>query len=90
MDKNIKRFISVDKIYSNYEAKNFKDVFGVKRKAKVGGLNPGKKNKKTNKVLSEDTIKKVLEVFDVFIAHFGYFCLEYFGILEYIVVPSRL
>ena len=24
MNKNIKRFLSVDKIYSNYEAKNFK------------------------------------------------------------------
>ena len=38
MDKNSKRFLSVDNIYSNYEAKNFKKIFGVTRKAKVGGL----------------------------------------------------
>jgi hypothetical protein len=62
MDKNIKRFISVDKIHSNYEAQNFKDVFGVTRKAKVGGLSPGKKDKKTKKIMG-DTIKEVLEVF---------------------------
>lgn len=62
MNKNIKRFISVDKIYSNYEAKNFKDVFGVARKAKVGSLIPGKKGKKTKKVVG-DTIKEVLKVF---------------------------
>ena len=63
MNKNIKRFISVDKIYSNYEAKNFKDVFGVARKAKVGSLIPGKKDRKTNKVIVLDTIKEVLKVF---------------------------
>ena len=62
MNKDIKRFISVDKIYSNYEAKNFKDVFGVARKAKVGGLSAGKQDKKTKKVLG-DTIREVLEVF---------------------------
>ena len=62
MDKNIKRFLSVDKIHSNYEAQNFKDVFGVTRKAKVGGLSPGKRDKKTKKIMG-DTIKDVLEVF---------------------------
>ena len=62
MDKNIKRFISIDKIHSNYEAQNFKDVFGIARKAKVGGLSPGKKDKKTKKIMG-DTIKEVLEVF---------------------------
>ena len=62
MDKNSKRFLSVDNIYSNYEAKNFKKIFGVTRKAKVGGLSPGKKDKKVNKVLG-DTLKEVLKVF---------------------------
>ena len=62
MDKNSKRFLSVDNIYSNYEAKNFKKIFGVTRKAKVGGLSPGKKDKKLNKVLG-DTLKEVLKVF---------------------------
>ena len=63
MNKNIKRFLSIDKIYSNYEAtSNFRKIFGVTRKAKVGSLIPGKKDKKTKKVVG-DTIKEVLKVF---------------------------
>ena len=58
MDKNIKRFLSVDKIYSTYErTRNFKKIFGVTRKGKVGGLEPGKKNDKT------DSIMRVIQTF---------------------------
>ena len=58
IDKNIKRFRSVDKIYSTYErTKNFRKIFGVTRKGKVGGLEPGKKNDKT------DSIMRVIQTF---------------------------
>ena len=47
MDKNSKRFLSVDKIYSTYErTRNFKKIFGVTRKGKVGGLRTWKKEMK--------------------------------------------
>ena len=62
MNINNKRFISIDNIYSNYEAKNFRKIFGVKRKSTVGGLEPGKKNKKTNEY-PRDAIKEVLKIF---------------------------
>ena len=59
IDKNIKRFLSVDNIYSNYEAtRNFKKIFGVTRKAKVGGIEPGKKG---------DKIDPLMELIKVFI-----------------------
>ena len=58
MNKSIKRFISVDNIYSTYErTRNFKEIFGITRKGKVGGLTPGKKNDKT------DQIMKVIKTF---------------------------
>lgn len=43
-NKNIKRFISIDNIFSTYEkTRNFKKIFGISKKAKTGGLTPGKK-----------------------------------------------
>lgn len=59
MNKNIKRFRSIDKIYSNYESDRnfFKKYFGVSRKVKVGGIEPKKKGS------SEDSLKKVIETF---------------------------
>jgi len=36
MNKDIKRFLSIDKIYSTYEnTKNFKKIFGVTRKVNL-------------------------------------------------------
>ena len=67
MNKDIKRFLSIDKIYSTYEnTKNFKKIFGVTRKAKVGGLEPGKKKDKIDliclagfmKILTSNFIKR--------------------------------
>jgi len=59
MNKDIKRFRSIDKIYSTYEkTKNFKKIFGVTRKAKVGGLEPGKK---------KDKIDPLFEIINTFI-----------------------
>ena len=58
MDKDIKRFLSIDKIYSTYErTRNFKKIFGITRKGKTGGLEPGKKDDKT------DPIMKVIQTF---------------------------
>jgi len=58
MDKNDKRFISVDNIYSNYESvRCFKKVFGISRKAKVGGFHAKTKNDKI------DPIAEVIRIF---------------------------
>ena len=57
-NKNIKRFISIDNIFSTYEkTRNFKKIFGISRKAKTGGLTPGKKGDE------KDPIKEVLNIF---------------------------
>ncbi len=59
MNKDIKRFRSIDKIYSTYEnTRNFKKIFGVTRKAKVGGLEPGKQ---------KDKIDPLFEIINTFI-----------------------
>ena len=59
MNKDIKRFCSKDKIYSTYErTRNFKKIFGITKKAKVGGLEPGGK---------KDKIDPLLEVIKTFI-----------------------
>ena len=58
MESKIKRFLSVDKIYSTYErTRNFRKIFGVVRKSTIGGLTPGKKG------ASEDPLMKVIKTF---------------------------
>ena len=58
INNNIKRFISIDNIYSTYErTKNFKKIFGVTKKTTVGGLTPGKKGDKI------DPLLKVIKTF---------------------------
>tara|TARA_Y100000992_G_C21261955_1_gene491754 strand:+ start:269 stop:1189 length:921 start_codon:yes stop_codon:yes gene_type:complete len=57
-NNKIKRFLSIDDIYSTYErTRNFKKIFGTTRKASVGGFIP---SNKSNKI---DPIKEVLNIF---------------------------
>ena len=56
--ENIKRFISIDKIFTTYDrTKNFKKIFGVKKKANIGDLLPD--NKKTK----IDPLNEAIKVF---------------------------
>ena len=52
MDKNIKRFLSVDKIYSTYEkTKILKRYLVLQEKLKLVVLEPGKKKDKTDSIM---------------------------------------